>query len=342
MNRSVGQPSPRRKLTTLRGKLGLCVGALMLSLALAEGAVRFTGRFEPPPYPPQCERPELYEAYEPYGYRLHPSQTMQYEYPLHKPRRLTVVSNQFGFRSTHDPLAPTDGPRIVVLGDSFAFGEGVEQAERFTNLLESQQPAWRIENLGMTGFGLDNMLRAFEEVGRHAQPDAIVVCIYTDDLRRVNPHYAGVGFEIPRFTLRDGQLTTVPYPRHQIWDQLHTVQLARRLYRKLTRADEQLNTALLERLLELARQQGARLGLAFLPAEKDLPVDVARRGWLSQFARDHDCPYVDLTDAIQREGKQVFIERNWHYNPRGHQITADVLQDFIAHQLLNETIPATD
>jgi lysophospholipase L1-like esterase len=333
MKPQASQPPTTRKPASLSTKIGVSLGACLLSVALVEGAIRLTGLFEPPPYPPRCSRPELYEAHSPYGYRLHPSQTMHYDYPRYNPRRLTIVSNRFGFRDTRDPTTPHEGPRIVVLGDSFAFGEGVEQAERFTNVLEQRQPGWRVDNLGMVGYGLDNMLRALEEVGVHAHPNIVLVCIYGDDLRRVRPHIAGIGFEIPRYVLSDGQLASVPYPRRRVWDALHVVELGRRIHWKTTDSEARLNAALLERIVEVAREHGAQTGIVFLPAEQDLPVDQQRRQWLSELAEANGCPFLDLTEPILQAGRAAFIERNFHYNAAGHQIVAEHLETFLANQL---------
>ncbi len=342
MNSASDSPPSQRKRSAWRAKVVVSVGAILVGCFLAEGATRLTGRFQPPPYPPACGRPELYEPYEPYGYRLHPSRTMQYEYPRHNPRTLTVVSNPHGFRSQRDPLVPCSPPRIVFLGDSFVFGEGVEQAERFTNVLASRQPTWCIDNLGMTGFGLDTMLRAYEEIGIRAQPDVLIICVYGDDLRRVDPYYAGVGFEIPRFELRDDRLVSIPYPRRRFWQGLHLAELGRRVHWKWTDAERKLNTALLERLLELAHQHQTQPGIVYLPARQDLPVDVRRRTWLAEFAQTHDCPFVDLTASVLRVGDDAFIERNWHYNAVGHTVTADAVEDFLDEHFFAGATRATN
>src|SRR5215510_14870258 len=79
----------------------LLVG-LGFSLAICEAALRMTGRFQTPLYPPICDRPELYQRFEPYGYRLWPSRITTYLYPAHNPRSLVVISNKDGFRSSRE------------------------------------------------------------------------------------------------------------------------------------------------------------------------------------------------------------------------------------------------
>jgi hypothetical protein len=313
----------------------LLLGALGLSFLIGEVMLYMTGRFQGPPYPPRCSRPELYAPFEPYGYRLWPSRMMTYLYPAHNPRSLTVVSNSDGFRSSREFGEPDERTRVMVVGDSFVFGEGVEESERFTNILETIQPAWRVDNLGMTGYGPDLMLRAVEEVGLKSAPDIIVFSMYTDDFRRVQPQYAGAGFTIPRFKLESGQLVTIPYPKPKIWDRLRTVVAIRNIYWRYINAAFDLNAAILDRFLQLAELHSFAPAIIFLPGTTDTPFDKARRTWLRQYAQRNGTPFLDLTEPIHKAGQQqVFIERNWHLNPHGHQIVATELRRFIAEQVL--------
>ena len=71
---------------------------------------------------------------------------------------------------------------------------------------------WRVDNMGMTGWGLDLMIRAIEHHGRKADPDVVVLAVYTDDFRRLVPYYAGVGYAYPKFEFSESELTSVPFP----------------------------------------------------------------------------------------------------------------------------------
>lgn len=48
--------------------------------------------------------------------------------------------------------------RLLVLGDSFAFGEGVDLADRFDTLIEDRVPNLAVVNLGVMGYGPDQEL----------------------------------------------------------------------------------------------------------------------------------------------------------------------------------------
>jgi lysophospholipase L1-like esterase len=304
------------------GRILLLAGSLLLSIVAVEAVLRAAGRL-PPPDRIVTARPELYQAYKPYGYRLWPSRTMTYLYPQNNPRRLTVHSNRHGFRGRRELDEPDARRRVVVLGDSMVFGEGVEESERFTDQLEAAEPAWRVDNLGMTGFGPDLMLRALEEVGLGLKPDVVVLTIYTDDLRRVRPAYAGAGFEIPRFTLRSGQLVSIDYPPTHVWNRFSTTVAIQELAWRLSGAEWDLNAAILDQFRDHAAHAPFKLVLVFLPGTSDTANDIKRRTWLRAYAERTGCPFLDLTDPIlggDRESR--FIANNWHLNSRGHAVVA--------------------
>ena len=68
----------------------------------------------------------------------------------------TIDTDSEGWRT---PRTVGEGRRrVVILGDSYAFGEGVEVAERFDELVARRHPQWRFINRGVMGFGTDQEL----------------------------------------------------------------------------------------------------------------------------------------------------------------------------------------
>ena len=310
-------------------KLLMIVASLALAVVFAEVALRVSGRYQPPSYPPICLRPGLVEAYQPYGYRLIPSRRTTYLYPHDHPRTLSLVSNREGFRSSRELEEPDARPRLLVLGDSFVFGDGVEESERFTNVLEAMEPSWRVDNLGMVGWGPDLMLRALEAVGLNVKPRAVVFCMYTDDFRRVRPEYAGTGFLIPRYELESGRLATRPYPKPNFLGRLSISVAAGKILWNYSNWEWDLNRAILDKFEELANQQPFQKVIIFLPGVADTKADQKRRYWLRQYADTHATPFLDLSDPLHKLGQQVFISGDPHLNPMGHEVVARELDHFL-------------
>jgi len=310
-----------------------------LALAAGEGLLYWQDWYPPPDNPPRCPYWDpaicaLYERHPPYGYRLRPSIVAQYSYPREHARRIALASNRHGFRASRELDEHDPRPRVVVLGDSLVLGEGVEEHERFTDVLESLERRWRVDNLGMTGWGPDLMLRALERVGVHLRPAVVVLVLYTDDFRRVHPSYAGMGFAVPRLALSAGRLVSIPYPEPSRWDGFRLYQAARLAVWSHSGAEWALNEAILDRFRQLSGEHGFAPVLVFLPGRRDLPHDQARREWLRRYAERHATAFADLTTPLHRPPHdRVFIRGNPHYSPDGHRIVAEALRGLLAQEL---------
>lgn len=132
-----------------------------------------------------------------------------------------VRQNEHGFRGPDHPFARTGARRAVVLGDSFVWGFGVEDDEIFTHLVErAADPPLEVVNLGVSGYGPDQELLLWRELGRNWQPDTVVLLVtpYTDlvDVASNERH----GYAKPVFRLtEDGELrlANVPVPTRREW-----------------------------------------------------------------------------------------------------------------------------
>jgi hypothetical protein len=314
--------------------------SLLIALVGAEAFLRVTDRFRPPRNPPQCGYwdPAICSMYVPnadFGYTLRPSTATEYSYPESgASRRLAVVSNRRGFRDARELDEREDRPRVLVLGDSFVFGEGVQAEERFTSVLEDIT-GFRVDSAGMTGWGPDLMLRALEAVDAEADPDIVLLCLYTHDFRRVHPLYAGLGFEVPRYELRDGRLVTIPYPPPTVWQKLRLLWAISPARRSWDSGMWDLHRAILDRFRELAAERDFRLGLLFLPGRSDTPADIERREWLAGYAEEADTWFLDLTGPVlERPRDEFFIAGgNPHWNPAGHAVVAANLGSFVKGML---------
>ncbi len=310
----------------------LVCATLVLVPILGEVALRLAGKDAPPPYPPKNLRPGVIEAYEPYGYRMIPSLRTTYPYPHNSPhpRTVSLAANRDGFRDSRELDEPDPRPRMLFLGDSFLFGDGVEESERFTNVLEKMEPSWRMDNFGIVGYGPDLMLRSLEVVGLKIRPSVVVFCMTTDSFRRVRPEFAGTGFTIPRYELHDGHLVTVPYPAPTFWNQLRiSVAINKILWDRMSWQWD-LDEAILNRFEELGDQHSFRKALVFLPGTDDTPLDQKRRAWLKQYAGRHSTPYLDLSDPVHKMGQQAFIPDDPHLNEAGHIVVARELDRFLS------------
>jgi lysophospholipase L1-like esterase len=98
-----------------------------------------------------------------------------------------VTTNALGMRGASAVAEKAPGVyRILVLGDSFTFGYGVEDWENFPARLETELagPDRRIEvlNAGVPGWAADAYLLYLRESGLALEPDLVIVAISQNDL----------------------------------------------------------------------------------------------------------------------------------------------------------------
>lgn len=139
----------------------------------------------------------------------------------------TLNTNKRGFRGRRDFTGKkqADKTRILILGDSFTFGEGVSDWETYATQLQRLLPQTEIINLGMHGYSQDQMLILLQEEGSRLQPDVVIVGFVYDNTERSLLEFSD--FAKPRFVLgADGDITLtnspVPTPESIIgWHWLH-------------------------------------------------------------------------------------------------------------------------
>src|SRR5262245_22968809 len=79
------------------------------------------------------------------------------------------------------PARAGTAKRVAVLGDSFAFGQGVPDLQDFTSRLNARLDAWRLDNLGVVGAGLHEYQVVARDLVDHRYSGVLVV-FYGNDV----------------------------------------------------------------------------------------------------------------------------------------------------------------
>ncbi|MEA2604446.1 MAG: hypothetical protein QOF89_5438 [Acidobacteriota bacterium] len=168
-------------------RLAILLLVAVAGLALAEGAVRIFW-----PQPAFYASPGLFVDDPKVGHRMRPG--LRGEVGNWAEFTTQVRINRLGIRG------PEIGPRrpgvrrVLVLGDSFTFGTGVEEEEAFPARLAAELtragiPAEGI-NAGMGAYGVPDEVAWFENYGRQLHPDLILLGIFTgNDLQDAAPDH---------------------------------------------------------------------------------------------------------------------------------------------------------
>lgn len=99
-----------------------------------------------------------------------------------------VRVNSQGFRDENFNFSNPKDKRIMVLGDSFTYGVGLNRSERFTELLEQKMEDTQVINAGIPGAGIKDYYQLLYSKGVDYNPDTVIVLLTPGDIfsRRTN------------------------------------------------------------------------------------------------------------------------------------------------------------
>jgi hypothetical protein len=209
--------------------------------------------------------------------------------------------------------------RVLVLGDSFAFGWGVADDECAAARLARARPQWQVLNAAVSGYGPDQELLLLERLLPRVEPDAVAVVFCDNDVLEATLETA-YGRRKPRFELTDGELRPRGLPVPESW--LERWSYAYRALQKLRwqqafaveRSPPQAGWALVDAIYRRMRH---RLGQTPL-----LVVSESER--VAALAAAAGIEHLDLRPALAQLPNARFA-RDRHWSPAGHAAVAAAL-----------------
>jgi lysophospholipase L1-like esterase len=277
--------------------------------------------------------------------------------------------NADGFRGPRYERPRPDGRwRIVVLGDSVAFGYGVEESQAFPQVLEARLSerlpgaGFEVVNLGVGGYNAWNELELLRDVGIGYQPDLVLVQFCINDLNDPTMHFDAQ----TRLTLDAIPDAAFPDPSRRRGSQ-HEPSLARGWCARsklcsfvrerwmaarpqdfdeaarraagmpIERPDAPEWAWLEERyreMAEVAQEAGARFAVLVFPYRAELDAHGPDRvqDQLRAIAHQNGWPIVDPLPRFRAEGadaSELFVDW-WHPTAAGHRIAAEVTLESLA------------
>jgi len=198
------------RLRSLLINLGLVLFSVAVCTLVVEAAARlYAGRLaRPDPAAAAAARPIS---------RFHP--TLGWDKPPHGEARvrraefdILIQINARGLRGPdYDYAKPAGVRRVLILGDSFAEGYYVDEADTARAVLEARLNAgacrgWQVVNGGTIAYSTDQEYLFFREEGHRYAPDLVTLLFYHNDLL-YNASPRGPGGEAkPFFGVEDGRL----------------------------------------------------------------------------------------------------------------------------------------
>ena len=129
---------------------------------------------------------------------------------IHPPGGFSITTGEYGTRSNGPTPPRAQRPLMLVVGDSFAFGDGVNDEESWPAVLE-RLSGGRVINAGVPGFGLDQVVLRAEQLAAIYAPDTIIVGFIPHDVLRCEMAYWS-GLPKPYFDVDAAGLHLHPAP----------------------------------------------------------------------------------------------------------------------------------
>ncbi|ABK43597.1 lipolytic enzyme, G-D-S-L family [Magnetococcus marinus MC-1] len=296
------------------------------------------------------------------GFRMKPSD-------LHYTYQHKVQLNSLGLRGPElaDPAAGRY--RILALGDSHLYGQGIaDEALLTTRLQEALQARFprcqpEVVNAGVRAYSINQEFALLQRLQPQLQPDHVLLFFYLNDFDEVNiaaryRRYKGLDWYMPDLSGKpEGE-------RLQRWQQMqglrHSALLMwlHDLWRGLTvdpnhfeqkilrgatdKESEQRRAMVVSYLVQfkqLAQQQGFRFTLVIIPAAVQIThtfTPATYQAFLKAQAQRLGIAVVDLLPAFQADyqqrGQRPILPFDGHYNVRGQQLMAQQVMAYLQEQ----------
>jgi GDSL-like Lipase/Acylhydrolase family len=314
-----------------------------LTLLALEGLARLL------PQPPGSDLARLHRYSEVYGWEPRPGTQLPAE---------GVSINPAGYRGREVDRTPSpNAARVLVLGDSIAFGIGVSDDETFASLLDSQ-PGLEAVNLAVEGYGPGQSLLRLEHAGLAFRPALVLMnlCLDNDFADAMLPRflYDGVHpkpffrIDAGRLVLEDAHLRLGTRGRLglAIRERSRLVELLGRIAagepataaehwldcKQRALADPDAAVGLVTAILSRMRDESEAAGAGFLVAIHPDEMGYRRHSpWINALARAAEPAGLRLVDMRQRyrarglRFSDISLDAVGHLSPRGHREAAAIL-----------------
>ena len=344
--------------------VSLILLSTFITLAVSELVVRTLG-FHPMYVSPERDRFWKYDSL--LGWAHEPRQEGIFETPQF---RTHVRINDKGLRDrSHSYERQNDTQRILVLGDSFAWGYGVEESERFSQILEKSLDV-EVINAGVSGYSTDQELLWYRNEGIKYETDLVILVVTGNDVGDNDQELVSTIYYKPRFLLERGKLVLKAYPVPKtspqgkfIYSLSQRSALAyfliqryfdvRSLYGKYrANADStgpsasaagtptepfKLTIALIDEMKALAESKHAKFMIVSNDRWWNYPGEEIYRDFVATM-QNEGFLVLDVESLPGFDPKAMLIPGDGHWSRAGHAFVTEQIKDFIEHnQLMNNS-----
>jgi hypothetical protein len=256
-------------------------------------------------------------------------------------RSIDYDADESGFRTGANDRGHGDQPhRMVILGDSFMWGTGVQFPETTGAILEALLGGWRVDNLAMPGFGVDQIWQSAVHRGLPLAPDLVVVGLFPADFERSFHAYRQVeGFGKSVFQIRNGELVQMTAGDNPgiIY---RFVEAHSRLFRLWQVAERwsgrkvglggwwTRNEKILDAIIHDCAGEGVPVLFIHIPYAGGTEFP-----YLRTFMDERSTPLLEPFDLPDAEREKYYFREDGHLNPAGHRRQAALIEEWVRANL---------
>jgi hypothetical protein len=261
----------------------------------------------------------------------------------------TLNTNSKGIRGTNEyEYGKAEKKRILILGDSFTFGEEVNDNESYSSYLQEMLPLAEVINFGVHGYGHDQMLIYLKEEGIKYKPDIVILGFVDLDMLRNILEFRD--YSKPKYELSDGKLILKNYPVPTPENFLKKKTLRPRFIELLTiiyhgfrkkigwekKQAEEVTTAILDEMVMQIKNMGAIPLFVHLPVNEQM-TRLEEELYLRNYCRNRDVWYESLHPHFLSEVRRgTAFDITKHWSAKEHYITAEAIKKAIGPYLLKD------
>ncbi len=278
--------------------------------------------------------------------------------------------------TSETPTPPPSSTTILLLGDSFTFGQGAGYEEIWPTVFERELLARGLEvdiiNAGIQGYSTREEVLFLEQLHARFEPDIVLLAFLPNDL------YANSGAEAHADS---AALAAQSQGRSRLRSGLHSVMLLQRILASFDRMYVRLylltpwtqyyqlppthafqekigiTKTLLQRANAFCQEQGCEFAVLSVPQQfqvlaqaggfRDPQIDVHLiERTLAPFAHAANIPWISamepLVEHYRANGEALFYRVDGHLNARGHRVVAWTLIEHFLERFATKPITRTD
>ena len=265
-----------------------------------------------------------------------------------------------GFRTTHKGAVPDFiNKKIMLIGDSFTYGKGVNDEETFAYRLQDYLlgDSTQVINAGVEGRGTDHALRCYQHYKDEYQPNTVIYFSHFNDLAdnmreeyyeivndstlniKTFEHALGGKKEV----LRKSKLYNWLISNSHFFALIKKVLVQKLMSGQVVRYEDgidmekakQLTAIYIDQLRKEVEADGRKFIAYYIPATNDIEARLKgeiteQEQFFDNYFKEKNITFYNLSadfiDSGETEILKHFYLLEGHWNPNGHQLAAEKLK----------------